>query len=135
MSDKRNTEILDWMARAYETLEDARILVTHNRGNSSINRLYYAAFYSVTALLLTQNLRPTTHRGVQNLFMLHFVRTGVVTSIIGVIYTDLYQQRHETDYELQVRISMAELQEWIEKTTRLIETIDTFIQQTLPASA
>jgi uncharacterized protein len=37
--------------RARETLTDARLLADAGRWNSCINRLYYASFYIVNALL------------------------------------------------------------------------------------
>ena len=36
--------------RAKETFLDAQILAKEKRWNSSVNRLYYAAYYSITAL-------------------------------------------------------------------------------------
>jgi len=38
--------------RAYETYEDALLLANSNKWNSAMNRLYYAAFYAVSALVL-----------------------------------------------------------------------------------
>jgi uncharacterized protein (UPF0332 family) len=38
--------------RAKDTLDDARILADNNKWNSAMNRLYYASYYAVMALLL-----------------------------------------------------------------------------------
>jgi len=38
--------------RAKETFEDAFLLANHGKWNSSINRLYYSAYYAIMALLL-----------------------------------------------------------------------------------
>ena len=35
------------LERAYEALNDAKLLAANNRWNTSINRLYYALFYAV----------------------------------------------------------------------------------------
>jgi uncharacterized protein (UPF0332 family) len=40
------------LERAKETLEDAKLLAEKQRWNSAINRLYYAAYYAIIALLL-----------------------------------------------------------------------------------
>ena len=48
------------MERAFETLADARILADNNSWNSCINRLYYASFYSINALLIKNNIRTHT---------------------------------------------------------------------------
>jgi uncharacterized protein (UPF0332 family) len=50
--------------KARETLEDAEILFGHNKLFSAVNRIYYAAFYAVNALLLTRNFSSAKHSGV-----------------------------------------------------------------------
>ena len=53
------------ISRAKETLEDAEIRAQNKKWNSSINRLYYAAYYAVTALLLNADINPSSHNGVK----------------------------------------------------------------------
>ena len=47
------------LLRARDTLDDARILAEKDKWNSTINRLYYASYYAVMALLLNFDLKPT----------------------------------------------------------------------------
>ena len=54
--------------RARDTLEDARILANASRWNPCVNRLYYACFYAVSALLAQQELSSSKHSGVRSLF-------------------------------------------------------------------
>jgi uncharacterized protein (UPF0332 family) len=63
------------LQRARETLEDARILATASRWNPCVNRLYYACFYAVSALLIQHGLFSSKHTGVRSLFNRHYVRT------------------------------------------------------------
>ena len=51
---KDNTkELVNYrISRAKETLDDASILAEREKWNSTINRLYYAAYYAVMSLLL-----------------------------------------------------------------------------------
>ncbi len=51
--------------RARETYKDAKVLYEMGSLNSSINRLYYAAFYSTIALLLDKNIEVKSHNGVK----------------------------------------------------------------------
>ena len=53
--------------RAHDTLEDARILANAERWNACVNRLYYACFYAVSALLLSNGLSSSKHSGVRSL--------------------------------------------------------------------
>lgn len=56
------------MARAEETLEDARIIARAGRWNACVNRLYYACFYAVSALLIRDGLSSSKHAGIRGLF-------------------------------------------------------------------
>jgi len=49
---------------AIEALEDAELLMDSKRYRSAANRLYYAAFYSVLAVLLTKRLQYSKHSAV-----------------------------------------------------------------------
>jgi len=60
--------ILYRIVRAKETLEDARILAGSKRWNACVNRLYYACFYAVSALLIQNDLSSSKHTGVRSLF-------------------------------------------------------------------
>ena len=60
--------VLYRMTRADETLEDARILAKAGRWNACVNRLYYACFYAVSALLVRDGLSSSKHAGVRSLF-------------------------------------------------------------------
>ena len=44
------------LSRAKETLEEARVMLQTSHPYGAANRIYYACFYAVTALLLTRNL-------------------------------------------------------------------------------
>jgi uncharacterized protein (UPF0332 family) len=61
MTDTKDDVVRYRLQRAKDTLEDAKILADNQRWNSAINRLYYASFYAVTALLLDADLKQSTH--------------------------------------------------------------------------
>jgi uncharacterized protein (UPF0332 family) len=76
--------------RARDTLEDAHILADKNKWNSAINRLYYASYYAVMALLLDSDLNPTTHNGAKSNFSEFFIATNKVSKELGRIYSQLF---------------------------------------------
>ncbi len=52
---KETRELLNYrIRRSKETLKDAEILLRQERLFSAVNRIYYAVFYIVTALLLAK---------------------------------------------------------------------------------
>jgi uncharacterized protein (UPF0332 family) len=49
--------------KAAETIEDARIMFERKRWFSTVNRIYYALFYEVIALLQTKDFSAPKHTG------------------------------------------------------------------------
>ena len=86
------------LQRAKETFEDAQILAERNKWNSTINRLYYAAYYAVMALLLKSDLKPTTHNGAISNFSEHFIKTNIIAKEYGKMYSKLFTWRQKGDY-------------------------------------
>ena len=87
------------MNRALETLAEAKIMVKAGHWNTCINRLYYGCFYSVNALLIKHNLSSVKHSGVKSLFNREFVNKKIIPVEISEIYNELFNLRHESDYE------------------------------------
>lgn len=65
MKETTKTLIRYRLERARETLESAKILFENSKLYSAVNRIYYAMFYSVNALLLSKNLSSSKHSGVK----------------------------------------------------------------------
>jgi len=95
---KRNL-VLYKVNKAKETLNEIEVHLQNEFWNTAVNRLYYACFYAVTALLIDKGLYTKTHTGTKQLFGLHFVKTGVITKEAGEFYTDIFDQRQTGDYE------------------------------------
>ena len=79
-------------------LEDAHILANAGRWNACVNRLYYACFYVISALLVRRGLSSSKHAGVRSLFNKQYVKTGKIPKDLARIYNDLFERRQEGDY-------------------------------------
>jgi len=55
------------LAQARETLTAAQLLLDNGLLRSAVNRVYYSCFYVAEALLRTEGMHSTTHRGVMSL--------------------------------------------------------------------
>ena len=96
--DNREDYIRYRLQRAEEAYEDALILAENQRWNAVVNRLYYACFYSVIALLLKNNIETQSHDGTRTQFGLHFIKTGLIDKKYGKLYTKLFDFRQKGDY-------------------------------------
>ena len=84
--------------RAYEAFEDAKLLAENERWNTAINRLYYASFYAIIALLIKNGIETQTHDGVRTQFGLQFVKTGIIDKKFGKLFSKLFDYRLKGDY-------------------------------------
>lgn len=87
------------MGRADETIEEVSILADCGHYNAAVNRLYYACFYAVQALLLKHHITATTHAGVKTMLGLHFITKGIISFEHGKTFNTLFEKRHSSDYE------------------------------------
>ena len=71
------------LSRAKETFEEAQLLATKARWNGCVNRLYYACFYAVSALLYKHGINSKTHSGTNTQFAHHFVKSEKASKEAG----------------------------------------------------
>ena len=117
--------------RAWDTLDDARILVENEKWNSSINRLYYAAYYAVIALLLNADLKPTTHSGTKSVFSKEFISTNIIPRDLGKVYSQLFTWRQKGDYDDLFDFNEERVLPYLEPVKVLIETIEALVAESL----
>ena len=84
--------------RARETVDEVKVHIDNKFWNTAINRLYYACFYAVGALLMKHNIEVSSHAGVRQKFGQHFVKAGKFDRNLAKHYTDLFEKRHKGDY-------------------------------------
>jgi len=85
--------------RALETLKEAEAMIDNEFWNASINRIYYACFYAVSGLLLKKGVETSTHKGIRQMFGLHYVKTGLISKELAKFFSDLYDRRKTGDYD------------------------------------
>ncbi|MFO7844654.1 MAG: HEPN domain-containing protein [Bacteroidales bacterium] len=86
------------LGRAYEAFDDAKLLAENERWNTAVNRLYYASFYAIIALLIKNGIETQTHDGVRTQFGLKFVKTGRIDKKFGKLFSKLFDYRLKGDY-------------------------------------
>lgn len=129
MSDEIKALIIYRLEKADRTLETAKN-VAGNDWDTVANRLYYASYHAVGALLLKFSSKgPKTHSGVKTLFNQHFVKTGLVPSKLGVFYAKVFQMRQDADYADLIPFLEEDIKPLIPETEKFINTIKKLIDQ------
>lgn len=93
--EERHTLIQYRLHRAEETYREALLMQRESHWNACANRLYYACFYAVNALLVKSSYASSKHTGVRSLFNQYFVKTGVISKELGTLYNELFEARQE----------------------------------------
>ena len=115
------------LQRATQSFEDAMILAENGRWNSVVNRLYYACFYAVIALLLKNDIETQSHDGSRNQFGLIFVKSGLIDKKYGKLYSKLFDLRQKGDYGDLYDYDKETVEPLIKETSTFIEVIKNLI--------
>jgi uncharacterized protein (UPF0332 family) len=116
------------MNRAREAIEEARVLLTANHANACVNRLYYACFYAVSALILTEGRSSSKHSGVRAIFDQEWVKPGHVPIELGRLYRRLFESRQQSDYADFVTFEVSTVSSWVDEAFHFVETVGTVIE-------
>ena len=111
------------LQRADEALEEARLMHQTRHWNTCANRLYYAVFYAVNALLAKNGLAASKHSGVKALFNLHYVKTGAIPKEKGRLYSRLFDLRQEADYLDFVSLDEETVGPLVDEAVEFVEAI------------
>lgn len=85
--------------RALETLDETDCLADNDHYSGAVNRLYYACYYIVTALLIHNGIDTSYHAGVKSMFALKFIKSGKINIEHGKFFNEIFQLRHSNDYD------------------------------------
>ena len=110
MADKLPSRIKQLLSLAEQALDTAQGNLASGDLRATVNRAYYAIFYTSSAVLLTKGVERRTHSDVISAFREHFVKTGLIETEYSHIYGEALVARRDADYivEIPVDLFMAE---------------------------
>lgn len=59
--------------KALQTLREADLMAANGFFNAAVNRLYYSAYYSASALMLSEMIESVTYKGIKLMLGLKFI--------------------------------------------------------------
>ena len=123
------------MERASQSLDTAKAAMERSLYNDAVNRIYYACFYAVSALLISRGLSSSKHSGVRSLFERHFVKDGPLPRQLGKFYHQVFDSRQEGDYADFVVFAQQDVEAWLEQADRFIAEITNLLEERLDDDA
>jgi len=115
------------LEKARNTLSDGKKYINGATLESTVNRIYYAMFYAVNALLITRGLSFSKHSGVLAFFNREIVNKGLIEEQWGEFYSDMFKRRQKGDYQDFVKFEKQDVEEWLRKAEEFINKIDKLV--------
>jgi uncharacterized protein (UPF0332 family) len=117
-----------WMDKAHEALKAARSEQEAGRFVFSVNRAYYACFYSASEVLVTHGERFSKHSGVRGALHRSLVKTGKLDSSWGRFYDLVFNARQRGDYQELVEFSSEETEELILQAEQFVSAMNMLLE-------
>ena len=111
---------LEKASRAYE---QAKGVVELEYWETIANRLYYAAYDAVSALLIAHGEQPQTHSGVIHLFGMIFIKSGILDAEAGKLFHRLFTMRQTGDYDDTFDLAKEDVLPYVEPTGLFVERV------------
>ena len=118
-----------WWSKALECLASARRECNAGSYSCTMNRLYYAVFYGVCAVLFERQQSFRKHSGVRAAFHRQFIKTGLLDTKWGQLYDQLFEDRQEGDYVVfvsfepgYVQLQVGQCSEFLERPQLLLSS-------------
>lgn len=109
--------------KALNTFAEIEVLRPAGLWNNIANRLYYAAFHAVSALLINDHYNIGTHQGAVIMLHQHYVKTGILSKEDGAFYSQLQTMREKSDYNCTYYATEEDTAPRIEQTKHFIDKV------------
>ena len=120
------------LKQAQESLEEAHYLFNGGKSLRSVaNRLYYAMFYAVLALLIYEPYTSSKHTGVLAYFNKRFVKGGIFSETMGRSLNKAFELRQRGDYREYFELTRDQVEPLLTESTHFVEAIKTYLNQNL----
>lgn len=127
--EERKTLVANKVKRSRETWAEAKGIIASGYWYAAANRMYYACYYMVSALLLKKGLSANTHGGIIGLFGLHFIKSGIISHEMGKFYSQLFELRQTGDYDDWKVVTENDIKPLEPHAEAFLNTIETLIRQ------
>ena len=128
LTDEERKAIVSYrLEKADEALIEAKDCASMGHWTLAASRLYYAAHYASSALLVNAGFQAKTHEGTIGLIGQHYVRTGILTTEDGTLLARLQNMRHTGDYDDFLDWAQEDVEPYILKVEAFVEKVKLLI--------
>ena len=130
LTEKDRKDIVKFrLEKANETFAEILILIENKFYRTAANRLYYACYYAVSALLVKDGHTARFHNGVFSVFGREFVVAGIISKEQNRLYRNLFNLRQGGDYGDWFEVKEEDVKDFIAPAEQFINTIENLINE------
>jgi hypothetical protein len=132
LSDKEKQVLLAKyrLKQAHETLDEAEYLFEGNKSpRSVINRVYYAMYYAVLALIIFEKFISSKHSGVLAFFNQKFIKEGIFSYEMGRWINKAFEFRQTEDYREYTKITIEQVKPYLGFAKSFIENVEGYLEK------
>lgn len=115
--------------RAHGAYSEAELMRDNYKLLAALNRLYYSAFYAISAYMAQQGVKAHTHAGLKSAFNKELISTGKIPTDSGRTFNLLFTYRQDADYKDMVEVDEEEVNELFPEVKLLIELLEKLITE------
>lgn len=116
------------LEEAENSIKEAEVLLKEAMSLRSVmNRLYYAMFYAVLALLQEKELGTSKHYGAISLFDREFIKSGVFDKELSKTLHRAFELRQKGDYMEQAEVTRNDVDEMFPKTKDFVDKVKVYL--------
>jgi len=117
-----------WIEKAHESLESARSEYASGRLSFAVNRIYYACFYALSALLRHKEKTFKRHKGLRSALHRDLVKAGIVEERWGKFFDEVFESRQRGDYKPMVTFQPEHVTELLEQAEHFLKEMENLIK-------
>jgi len=128
MTENRKALVQYRLSQARESIREADVLNQSGMSCRSVmNRLYYAMFYAVLALLQEKEMGTSKHSGAIALFDREYVKTGVFQKEMSKALHRAFELRQKGDYMEETEVTAEDIAEIRPVTEQFVGYAERFL--------
>lgn len=116
------------LKEAEDSIREAEVLLREGMSMRAVmNRLYYAMFYAVLALLQEKEMGTSKHAGAISLFDREFIKKGFFDDELSKTLHRAFELRQKGDYMEQAEVTKSDVDEMLPKTKEFVNKIKVYL--------
>lgn len=117
--------------KANSTFSEVQSHIENKYLSTAMNRIYYSAFYLVSALALLDNFSTSKHKQLIGFFNREYVKTKLIDERIAHFLDDAYDNRIISDYHDFSYLTKSDIEKYYDRLKVFMDKVKILIDEKL----